>query len=200
MKTREPRRRHRDRGVHAPVQELARVLLRAGDRVRPARRVEGDRGLRPGDAGRVLVHQGGDRRLLRWPAVPGHRQGGLHHRQEGRRASRARDRPTTRGRRSTTSDDDEEADTDLPRPPHQIAAGSVQLADADDLEVEEISTSDDDVVIDEDSPEEHDLDAFIEGRKRPSHLDESGAGDFVKPVLQNVKCFHYRRDVGVSPA
>lgn len=66
----------------------------------------------------------------------------------------------------------EEPDTDLPRRPHQIAAGSVQLADADDLEVEEISPSDDDVVIDEDSPEEHELDAFIEGRKRPSHLDD----------------------------
>jgi ubiquinone/menaquinone biosynthesis C-methylase UbiE len=66
----------------------------------------------------------------------------------------------------------EEPDTDLPRRPHQIAAGSVQLADADDLEVEEISPSDDDVVIDEDSPEEQELDAFIEGRKRPSHLDD----------------------------
>jgi ubiquinone/menaquinone biosynthesis C-methylase UbiE len=66
----------------------------------------------------------------------------------------------------------EEPDTDLPRRPHQIAAGSVQLADADDLEVEEISPSDDDVVIDEDSPEEQELDAFIEGRKRPSHLGD----------------------------
>lgn len=65
----------------------------------------------------------------------------------------------------------EEPDTDLPRPPHQIAAGSVQLADADDLEVEELST-DDDVVIDEDSPEEQELDAFIEGKKRPAHLDD----------------------------
>jgi ubiquinone/menaquinone biosynthesis C-methylase UbiE len=67
----------------------------------------------------------------------------------------------------------EEPDTDLPRPPHQIAAGSVRLADvADDLEVEEISPADDDVVIDEESPEEHELDAFIEGRKRPPHLDD----------------------------
>jgi len=68
---------------------------------------------------------------------------------------------------------DEEEDTDLPRPPHKIAVGSVRLEDVgDDLEVEEISAADADVVFDESSPEEHDLDAFIEGKKRPSHLDD----------------------------
>ena len=56
---------------------------------------------------------------------------------------------------------DEELDTDLPRRPYKIAAGSVR--------VDEVAEED---VIDEDSPEEMDLDAFIEGRKRPSHLDE----------------------------
>ena len=62
-------------------------------------------------------------------------------------------------------DDDE--DTDLPRP-HLIAAGSVQMADPDDLEVEEVA----DYELDESSMAEQDLDAFIEGKKRPNHLDE----------------------------
>jgi len=70
------------------------------------------------------------------------------------------------------SDDDDEVDTGLPRPPHKIAAGSVRLEDVGDLQVEEVSSGDADVVMDGDSPEEQDLDAFIEGRKRPSHLDE----------------------------
>jgi ubiquinone/menaquinone biosynthesis C-methylase UbiE len=55
----------------------------------------------------------------------------------------------------------EDVDTDLPRRPGKIAAGSVR--------VDEIS---DDDVIDEESPEEMELDAFIEGRRRPPHLDE----------------------------
>jgi arsenite methyltransferase len=64
--------------------------------------------------------------------------------------------------------DDDEADTDLPARPAKIAAGSVLVSDPDDLEVEELDA--DDVGIDEESAEEQDLDAFIEGRKRPSHL------------------------------
>ncbi len=67
---------------------------------------------------------------------------------------------------------DEEADTDLPRRPHQIAAGSVQLADRDELQVEELEVHDGDAPIDEGSIEEQELDAFIEGRKRPNHLDD----------------------------
>jgi ubiquinone/menaquinone biosynthesis C-methylase UbiE len=55
----------------------------------------------------------------------------------------------------------DEMDTDLPRRPHKMAAGSVR--------VDEISEDD---VIDEESREEQELDAFIEGKKRPSHLDE----------------------------
>jgi ubiquinone/menaquinone biosynthesis C-methylase UbiE len=58
-------------------------------------------------------------------------------------------------------DDLEDVDTDLPRRPLKIAAGSVR--------VDEIS---DDDVIDEESHAEMELDAFIEGKKRPSHLDE----------------------------
>jgi len=64
-------------------------------------------------------------------------------------------------------DMDEEEDTDLPMP-HRMAAGSVQMADPDDLEVEEVS----DFEIDEGSLAEQDLDAFIEGKKRPTHLDD----------------------------
>jgi ubiquinone/menaquinone biosynthesis C-methylase UbiE len=58
-------------------------------------------------------------------------------------------------------EDDLEPDTDLPRRPLKIAAGSVR--------VDEISEDD---VIDEESHDEQELDAFIEGKKRPSHLDE----------------------------
>ncbi|MBV8757005.1 MAG: class I SAM-dependent methyltransferase [Deltaproteobacteria bacterium] len=71
-----------------------------------------------------------------------------------------------------TDEHDEEDDTDLPRAPHRIAVGSVRLGDVGDLEVEEISAHDADVLIDEVSPEEQELDAFIEGKKRPSHLDD----------------------------
>ena len=59
-------------------------------------------------------------------------------------------------------DEDEDG---LPPPPLEIAAGSVMEDAGDDVEV------DGDLVIDEDSREEHELDAFIEGRKRPPHLD-----------------------------
>ncbi|MBA3458464.1 MAG: methyltransferase domain-containing protein [Deltaproteobacteria bacterium] len=62
---------------------------------------------------------------------------------------------------------EEEIDTGLPRPPHKIAAGSVQMADPDELEIEE-----DDFEVDVDMSAEQDLDAFIEGKKRPPHLDE----------------------------
>jgi ubiquinone/menaquinone biosynthesis C-methylase UbiE len=70
--------------------------------------------------------------------------------------------------------DSESGNDDIIDPPAQIAAGSVRLSDAEDLEVEEISPSDDDEVevIDVNSPEEQELEAFIEGRKRPSHLIE----------------------------
>jgi hypothetical protein len=72
---------------------------------------------------------------------------------------------------STTSPFDE-VDTGLPMPPHKIAAGSVQMADPDDLEVEEVEPDPNDFEIDEDSIAEQELDAFIEGKKRPHHLDD----------------------------
>ena len=71
--------------------------------------------------------------------------------------------------------DDDEVDTGLPLPPHKIAAGSVRMADPDELEVEELDASDvaiDSDFIDEESIAEQELDAFIDGKKRPQHLDE----------------------------
>jgi ubiquinone/menaquinone biosynthesis C-methylase UbiE len=56
---------------------------------------------------------------------------------------------------------EDDIDTDLPRRPFKMAAGSVR--------VDEVSEDD---VMSEESPEEQELDAFIEGKKRPSHLDE----------------------------
>jgi hypothetical protein len=70
----------------------------------------------------------------------------------------------------------QDLDTGLPLPPNKIAAGSVQMADPDDLQVEEIADIEDDdgsdFEIDVDSVAEQDLDAFIEGKKRPHHLDD----------------------------
>ena len=74
------------------------------------------------------------------------------------------------------SEFEEDIDTGLPLPPHMIAAGSVQMADPDDLQVEEIADVEDDdggdFEIDVDQVAEADLDAFIEGKKRPYHLDD----------------------------
>jgi hypothetical protein len=70
--------------------------------------------------------------------------------------------------------DEDEIDTGLPMPPHKIATGSHRHGDLGELaehEVEELDAADSDV-IDEGSAEEQELDAFIEGKKRPSHLDE----------------------------
>ncbi len=61
-------------------------------------------------------------------------------------------------------------DAPLPSPPRELPAGSVRVGEMGELPVEEIDTDDHDLVIDADSPEEHELDAFIEGRKRPPHL------------------------------
>ena len=67
----------------------------------------------------------------------------------------------------------DEVDTGLPRPPHKIATGSVSMADPDDLEVEEIAEGDpNDFEIDVDAVAEADLDAFIEAKKRPTHLGD----------------------------
>jgi hypothetical protein len=87
---------------------------------------------------------------------------------------RTTDRDLDDGLEEARPIEDDEIDTDLPRPPHQIAVGSVRVddvADASGLEVEEIDAASSDA-IDEDSPEEMELDAFIEGKKRPEHLDD----------------------------
>ncbi|MBA2542238.1 MAG: methyltransferase domain-containing protein [Deltaproteobacteria bacterium] len=74
------------------------------------------------------------------------------------------------------TDDDDDVDTGLPLPPHKIAAGSVRVADPEDLEVEEVP-DDGSFEVQLDVSAEADLDAFIEGRKRPSHLDSLSLDD-----------------------
>jgi ubiquinone/menaquinone biosynthesis C-methylase UbiE len=73
------------------------------------------------------------------------------------------------------SDDDDafedEVDTGLPLPPYKIAVGSVRVNDPDDLEVVEVAPESIDFDIEESIPEDQ-LDAFIEGARRPPHLDE----------------------------
>ena len=75
--------------------------------------------------------------------------------------------PRTTAPRPVESAFDEEGDTDLPMRPRLIAAGTEQIEEADDLDVIE-----DDGSIDIDIEAEQELDAFIEGRKRPNHLDD----------------------------
>jgi ubiquinone/menaquinone biosynthesis C-methylase UbiE len=72
-----------------------------------------------------------------------------------------------------TSDDEfeDEIDTGLPPPPMQIAAGSVRMNDPDDLDVVEVAHESLDFDVEE-SISEDQLDAFVEGAKRPSHLDD----------------------------
>ena len=71
---------------------------------------------------------------------------------------------------------DDDVDTGLPMPPHKIASGSVRGAVAvgslDDIEAEEVVEDDGSFMVDVDVSAEQALDAFIEGKKRPSHLDE----------------------------
>jgi hypothetical protein len=64
---------------------------------------------------------------------------------------------------------EDELDTSLPEKPEKIAAGSVRVGGGEEIS-NIVSDAD---VIDENSPEEQELDAFIEGKKRPSHLDHS---------------------------
>lgn len=63
--------------------------------------------------------------------------------------------------------DDLDGRVGLPSPPRQMPAGSVLVADPDDLEVEEITPDEFDVDLVDDE-----LDAFMEGKKRPSHLGD----------------------------
>jgi ubiquinone/menaquinone biosynthesis C-methylase UbiE len=63
----------------------------------------------------------------------------------------------------------EVSDAELPSPPEYMAAGSVQVADPDELDIEELPDTGDahQAIVDE--PE---LDAFLEGAQRPPHLDD----------------------------
>jgi ubiquinone/menaquinone biosynthesis C-methylase UbiE len=63
----------------------------------------------------------------------------------------------------------------LPPPPTHVAAGSVRTAELEIVEMEELVGGDDlDIVELEDVP----LDAFVEGKERPSHLDRNGDRDW----------------------
>ncbi len=78
------------------------------------------------------------------------------------------------GQRAPTDDEDDDEDTGLPAVPGNIAMGSVKLDDAEELDVAELVEDEDE---DADSVEidveaESELDAFIEGKKRPPHLDD----------------------------
>lgn len=63
---------------------------------------------------------------------------------------------------------------ELPEPPEQIATGSVQMVDPDDLEIIEETTelgeADEITEADEDAAASRQLDAFTEGKRRPPHL------------------------------
>ncbi len=76
-------------------------------------------------------------------------------------------------------DIDDDVDTGLPLPPHKIAAGSVRVADPEDLEVEEVP-DDGSFEVQLDVSAEAELDAFIEGKKRPSHLDSLSVIDDIE--------------------
>jgi ubiquinone/menaquinone biosynthesis C-methylase UbiE len=62
----------------------------------------------------------------------------------------------------------------LPSPPMQVAAGSVRTAELEIVEIEELSGPE--VGLEMDAFEDVPLDAFIEGKERPPHLDR-GADD-----------------------
>jgi SAM-dependent methyltransferase len=81
----------------------------------------------------------------------------------------AREPATSPFSRSSAESFDDDIDTGLPLPPQHIAAGSVRVSDPAEIELD---TDSGDFVIDEDSIAEQELDAFIEGKKRPSHLDD----------------------------
>jgi ubiquinone/menaquinone biosynthesis C-methylase UbiE len=63
----------------------------------------------------------------------------------------------------------DDIETGLPWPPQEIATGSVRLEDPDRLAAEQLAREAGELT-DDDAASEHDLDAFIEGRKRPPHL------------------------------
>jgi ubiquinone/menaquinone biosynthesis C-methylase UbiE len=71
------------------------------------------------------------------------------------------------------ADDDSPFDhieTGLPWPPQDVAEGSVGNRDSDEPSLDELASGE--YSIDEDARAEQELDAFIDGRKRPSHLSD----------------------------
>ena len=69
-----------------------------------------------------------------------------------------------------TEDDSafEDLETGLPWPPSEMAEGSVRVAPDDPAVSEPLAAGEH--ALDEDSPAEQELDAFIDGKKRPHHL------------------------------
>jgi arsenite methyltransferase len=65
----------------------------------------------------------------------------------------------------------DDIDTGLPWPPQEIAAGSARVGDLDQLAVDQLAQDAAETMLDEDSQAEHELDAFIDGRRRPPHLE-----------------------------
>jgi ubiquinone/menaquinone biosynthesis C-methylase UbiE len=66
-------------------------------------------------------------------------------------------------------------DEDMPRRPQEMAAGSVNVVDADELGVMEDLDHDIEDIVEEDEDDgsiEIDIDAFVDGARRPSHLDD----------------------------
>ncbi|MCX5748543.1 MAG: methyltransferase domain-containing protein [Proteobacteria bacterium] len=112
-----------------------------------------------------------DRRPFQITVAAGCLIGRKHDLQGMQAAERARiSRPVIAVVAPTSLDDAaqfDEVDTGLPSPPAQIAAGSEIGPGAFQVEI----VDDDDFEIDEASAEEQALDAFIEGKRRPPHLD-----------------------------
>jgi arsenite methyltransferase len=61
----------------------------------------------------------------------------------------------------------------LPAPPRQVASGSVRTSELEIVEFEELTGQELDIIEMEDVP----LDAFVEGKERPLHLDPSLSDD-----------------------
>ena len=61
-------------------------------------------------------------------------------------------------------------ETGLPWPPEDIADGSVASGDSGDAAIEELAS--DEYSLDEEARAEQELDAFIDGRRRPGHLGD----------------------------
>ena len=61
-------------------------------------------------------------------------------------------------------------ETGLPWPPQDVAEGSLRAPDRDDPSIEELASSE--YTLDEEARADQELDAFIDGRRRPHHLTD----------------------------